>query len=335
MREIGEIVRTMPKVELHVHLEGTLEPELKLRLAERNGIPFPFETVEQVRAAYRFHDLPSFLTGYYEGMDVLRTEADFYDLTSAYLRRAAGEGVRYAEVFFDPQAHTARGIPFGTLLRGIRRAQLDAARRHDLHTQLVMCFLRDHEAGYAMATLLESLPYKEWIVGVGLDSDEHGNPPRKFAEVFRRARQEGYLLTAHCDIDQQDSVEHIRQCLHEIGVDRIDHGSNVLEAPELVAEAQRRGTGFTTCPVSNSWVNGGGTKADEIGRMLAAELAVTVNSDDPAYFGAYLTDNLLALHAELELAPADLVRLQLNAVRASWAPLSIKDRLTTALRAEY
>lgn len=333
MRDVVELVRSMPKVELHVHLEGTLEPELRLRLAERNGIPQPHRTVDEVRAGYRFHDLPSFLTGYYEGVQVLRTEPDFYDLASGYLRRAAEEGVRYAEVFFDPQAHTGRGVPFDVVLRGIRRAQLDAARRHGLHSQLILCLLRDRGAEFAMATLLESLPYRDWIVGIGLDSDEHGHPPREFAAVFRRARQEGYLLTAHCDVGQQDAVEHIRQCLHEIGVDRIDHGSDVLADPELVAEARRRGTGFTCCPVSNSCV-AGDSRAGELGRMLAADLAVTVGSDDPAYFGAYLSDNLLALQAELELTPADLVRLQLNAVRASWAPPSIKERLTTALRAE-
>jgi adenine deaminase len=224
MATMRDFIEKMPKCELHVHIEGTLEPELKFALAERNGVKLPYESVEQLKAAYAFDDLPSFLAVYYEGMSVLLKEPDFYDVTSAYLAKAHAQNVVYAEMFFDPQAHTARGVAFDTVISGIRRAQLDAEKRLGIRSQLIMCFLRDWSAEFAMATLLQSLPYKEWIVGVGLDSDEKNNPPAKFKNVFRRAREEGYLLTMHCDVDQQDSVAHIWQCLNEIDVFRIDHG---------------------------------------------------------------------------------------------------------------
>ena len=314
----------LPKCELHLHIEGTLEPELKFALAERNGIELPHRTAEEARAAYRFDDLTSFLVGYYASMDVLRTEPDFYDLAFGYLRRAAEQRVRYAEIFFDPQAHTARGVPFAVVIGGLRRAVLDAERLHGIRAQLIMCFLRDHSAEFAMATLLESLPYREWIVGVGLDSDERGNPPVKFTDVFARARREGYLLTMHCDVDQDDATEHIRQCLDVIGVDRIDHGVNALEDPDLVAKIRGRGIGLTVCPVSNSLVTDG-TKAAAIRRMLDLDIRVTVNSDDPAYFLAYVTDNLRAVHRELELTRDELVRLERNAFEIAWLPRSVKD----------
>lgn len=195
-----------------------------------------------------------------------------------------------------------------------------------------MCLLRDSQAEYAMATLLESLPYKDWIIGVGLDSDERGNPPEKFAAVFARARAEGYLLTMHCDVDQENSTEHIRQCLEEIGVDRIDHGSNVLEDPALVAEVKRRGLGLTACPVSNRWVTDG-TKSAEIGRLLDEGVRVTINSDDPAYFDAYVLENLLTVQRELNLTREQMITLQRNAVEASWAPPAVRQRLLDKLAA--
>ena len=322
----------MPKCELHLHIEGTLEPDLKFRLAERNGIELPYRTVDEARAAYDFHDLASFLVGYYQGMSVLIAEPDFYELAYAYFETAAAQGVEYAEIFFDPQGHTSRGVGFATVVRGLRRAQLDARRKLGLHSQLIMCFLRDFQAEYAMATLLESLPYKDWIVGVGLDSDERGNPPEKFAAVFARARAEGYLLTMHCDVDQENSVEHIRQCVEDIGVDRIDHGVNILESPALLEEVKRRGIGLTMCPISNRFVTDG-TKSAELGRLLDQGALVSVNSDDPAYFTAYLTANLLTVQRELDLNPTQMITLQRNAIEASWSPPAVRhaflDRLTT------
>ena len=332
MDALHGFIERLPKCELHVHVEGTLEPEMKLALARRNGVALSHDDVEAVRAAYDFHDLPSFLAIYYEGMGVLLKEPDFYDLTYAYLAKARSQNVRYAEMFFDPQAHTARGVGFDIVIRGIRRAQMDAEVRLGIRSQLIMCFLRDWSAEFAMATLLESLPYKEWIVGVGLDSDEKNHPPRKFANVFQRAREEGYLLTMHCDVDQEDSVAHIRQCVDEIGVDRIDHGVNALEDAGLCAEIKRRGLAFTVCPVSNGFVTDG-TKSSEIKRMLDQGLRVTVNSDDPAYFGGYMTENLLAVHREVGLSKAELVQLARNAFEASWLPRSRKDAYLSELDA--
>jgi adenosine deaminase len=270
-----------------------------------------------MRAAYDFDDLASFLAVYYEGMSVLLLERDFYDLATAYFRRAASQGVVYAEVFFDPQAHIPRGVPFQAVVEGFRRAQLDAEARLGLRSRLIMCFLRDLPAESALATLEESLPYRDWIIGVGLDSDERGNPPVKFRHVFERARAEGFRLTMHCDVDQEDSVKHIWQCLDEIGVERIDHGVNSLEDPALVREIQSRGLGLTVCPISNSYV-AGGLKARELKTMLDHGMRATVNSDDPAYFPGYLGENLAAAQGAIGLTREELVQLERNAFTVAW-----------------
>ena len=332
MSALEDFIERLPKCELHVHIEGTLEPEMKFTLARRNGVTLAQDSVKALRAAYDFHDLPSFLAIYYEGMSVLLKEPDFYDVTYAYLAKARSQNVQYAEMFFDPQAHTARGVSFDTVIRGIRRAQMDAEIQLGIRSQLIMCFLRDWSAEFAMATLLESLPYKEWIIGVGLDSDEKNNPPLKFAAVFKRAREEGYLLTMHCDVDQQDSVAHIWQCVDQIGVGRIDHGVNALEDAALCAEIKRRGLALTVCPMSNGVVTDG-TKATEIKRMLDQGMRVTVNSDDPAYFGGYITENLLAVQREAELSQAEIVQLARNAFAASWLPSRRKDAYLAELEA--
>jgi adenosine deaminase len=320
----------LPKAELHVHIEGTLEPDMKLALARRNDVKLPYKNAKRVKAAYDFDDLPSFLAVYYEGMSVLLKEPDFYDVTYAYLAKAHSQNVVYAEMFFDPQAHTARGVAFDTVIRGIRRAQLDAEKRLGIGSQLIMCFLRDWSAEFAMATLLESLPYKQWIVGVGLDSDEKNNPPVKFRSVFRRAREEGYLLTMHCDVDQEDSVPHIWQCLRDIDVARIDHGVNALEDAKLCAEIKRRGLALTVCPISNSFVTDG-TKAAAIKAMLDRGMRVTVNSDDPAYFPGYMTENLMAVQEEADLSKPELLQLTRNAFEAAWLPQASRDRYLAQL----
>ncbi len=241
---MAAFLRGLPKCELHVHIEGTLSPELKLALAERNKIALDQKTVAEVEASYVFDSLASFLTIYYPAMQVLQTEDDFFDLGFAYLTKAASQGVRHAEIFFDPQAHTSRGVPFPTVIGGLRRAVLVAERELGVSAELILCFLRDLTADYAMATLMEALPYKSWIIGVGLDSDERNNPPSKFAAVFARARSEGFFLTMHCDIDQLDSIEHIRQAVEDIGVDHIDHGTNIVESPALVQTVKTRGIGL-------------------------------------------------------------------------------------------
>ena len=304
-------IANLPKAELHVHLEGTIEPELSFALAARNGLKLGFETPEAVLAAYDFYDLPSFLTIYYKAMAVLLTEQDFYDLTFAYLAKTRSQNVLYCEMFFDPQAHTGRGVAFDTVIQGIHRAQVQAASELGVESQLVMCFLRELSAESAMETLLASLPYKNWIVGVGLDSDEKNNPPIKFAEVFARARAEGYKLTMHCDVNQQNTLVHIRQCLDDIVVDRIDHGINSLEDAEICAEIARRGIGLTVCPVSNRFVVQNLT-GDEIRKMLALGMKATINSDDPAYFRAYMNENFVALADDAGFDRGEIAQLVRN-----------------------
>ncbi|HEX7761724.1 MAG TPA: adenosine deaminase [Caulobacteraceae bacterium] len=329
---IASFIHDLPKCELHVHIEGTLEPELKFKLAERNQVALAFKDEAQMRASYVFHDLPSFLGLYYSGMEVLRTASDFYDLAMAYLAKARSQNVLYAEIFFDPQAHTARGVSFDVVIRGLRRAQIDAEQQLGIRSQLIMCFLRDWSAEFAMATLLESLPYKEWIAGVGLDSDEKGNPPSKFRKVFQRAREEGYLLTMHCDVNQEDSVAHIWECVELIGVSRIDHGVNALEDPALCKVLAQRKLGLTVCPISNAFVTDG-PQTDVVGRMLELGLRVTVNSDDPAYFGGYIEENFALVQRELDLDRAALAALSRNAFEAAWLPRPVKDGYLAVLDA--
>jgi adenosine deaminase len=315
--DIAEFVAGLPKCELHLHLEGTLEPELKLALAARNGVDIGQSTVEQVRATYEFDSLASFLAVYYPAMDVLVTEQDFYDLAYAYLSKAAAQNVRYAEMFFDPQVHVGRGVPFESVVRGYHRALQDAERELGVSGALIMCIVRDLPAESAMATLEAALPYTDLLVGLGLDSDERGNPPAKFAEVFDRGRAAGLRLTMHCDIDQENTTEHIRQALEDIRVERLDHGTNMVEDPRLVEIVRQRGLGLTCCPISNGFVTGD-MKAPVIAGLLREGIRVTVNSDDPAYFGGYVTENLVALAEAAALTPAELVQLERNAFEVAW-----------------
>lgn len=312
-----DFIESLPKAELHVHLEGTLEPEHIFALAKKNGIPLEYKTPEEVIDAYDFYDLPSFLKIYYAAMEVLQTEEDFYELAYHYFERAAAQNLVYAEPFFDPQAHTSRGVEFSTVLNGIHRAQLDAKNNLGLETNLIMCFLRDMSAESAAEHLEMAVPYKDWIVGVGLDSDEKDNPPSKFAEVFARARSLGLKLTMHCDVNQKDILEHIGECLELIEVDRIDHGINVLEDDALSAEVASRGLGLTVCPVSNRFVVQSLT-GDELKKMLELGIKATVNSDDPAYFRAYMNENLFALAEEADFSKADILQLTRNAFEISW-----------------
>jgi adenosine deaminase len=328
----ASFIDAMPKAELHLHIEGTLEPELRFELAARNGLSLPYESAAQMRSAYSFHDLTSFLVGYYEAMSVLRGEQDFYDLAMAYFRTASAQGVVYAEVFFDPQAHTSRGIGFDAVVEGLHRARLDAQAHLGLRAQLIMCFLRDMSADSAMATLEQSLPHRDKIIGVGLDSDERDNPPVKFRQVFDRARAEGYHLTMHCDVDQADAVGHIWQCLDDIGVERIDHGVNCLEDDALVARLDRDGIGLTVCPISNRFVTDG-LKAAELKTMLDRSLRATVNSDDPAYFGAYVNQNLAAAQEAVGLTAAEVVRLVRNSFEIAWISPADRDRYVADLDA--
>jgi adenosine deaminase len=332
LSELASFIAGLPKAELHLHIEGTLEPELKFELAARNNLTLPYASVDEMRAAYDFNSLASFLTIYYEGMNVLLTEQDFYDLAMAYFRKAHSQNVVYAEIFFDPQGHTSRGVAFETVIKGFRRAQEDAEKTLGLRTQLIMCFLRDLSAESAMETLESSLPYGDWIVGVGLDSDERGNPPIKFKAVFDRARKEGFRLTMHCDVDQENSVGHIWQCLDEIKVERIDHGVNSLEDPALIKEINKRELGLTVCPISNGFVTDG-LKAPEIKQLLDNGVRATLNSDDPAYFNGYMTENFLAVHEAINLSKGEIVRLSRNAFDVTWLPQEDRKAYVDALEA--
>jgi adenosine deaminase len=330
MSELASFIEGLPKAELHLHIEGTLEPELKFALAERNGLELPYASIEEARAAYDFNDLTSFLVGYYEGMSVLLTEPDFFDLAMAYFRKARSQNVVYAEIFFDPQGHTSRGVAFDTIIEGFQRARREADASLGIRSELIMCFLRDMSAESAMETLEQSLPHKDGIIGVGLDSDERGNPPTKFKEVFARARDEGYHLTMHCDVDQENSVDHIWQCLNEIGVERIDHGVNALEDDALIEEIKSRGLGLTVCPISNGYVTDG-LKSDEVKRMLDRDVRVTINSDDPAYFLAYVNENLVALQEAANLTRDEMVQLAKNGFTISWLADDEKARYLSAV----
>lgn len=314
---MNKFIDTMPKAELHVHLEGTLEPDLSFALAQKNGIELPYDSPEALLRAYDFNDLPSFLAIYYKAMNVLQDESDFFELAWRYLLKAKEQNIVYAEMFFDPQAHTSRGVGFDTVIRGIRRAQDKAAAELGVETQLILCFLRDMSAESAMQTLLQALPYKHWLVGVGLDSDEKDNPPLKFAAVFARARNEGFKLTMHCDVNQKDTLVHIGQVLNDIHVDRIDHGVNSLEDPALCEVIRERGLGLTVCPVSNRFCVQDLT-AGHIRRMLQLGMRATVNSDDPAYFRAYMNENLRALHEEGTLSKDEIVQLVRNGFLVAW-----------------
>ena len=330
MDNLNDFIAGMPKAELHVHIEGTLEPDLKFQLAKRNNLDLPYQSEEEMRAAYDFDDLPSFLKIYYEGMGVLITEQDFYDLTWKYLEKAHSQNVLYAEIFFDPQAHTSRGISFETAITGIHRALTDGAEKLGIKTNLIMCFLRDMSADSAIEALEQSLPYREWILGVGLDSDERNNPPIKFKDVFARAREESYRLTMHCDVDQENSTTHIWQTLNDIGVDRIDHGVNCLEDEALCSEIIKRSLALTVCPISNGYVTDG-LKADEIRMMLEKGIRVTVNSDDPAYFPGYMTENLIAPQQAAKLSKEQVIQLAVNAFEGSWLSQPEKNGLRQKL----
>jgi adenosine deaminase len=314
---MNKFIDTMPKAELHVHLEGTLEPDLSFALAQKNGIALPYDSPEALLRAYDFHDLPSFLAVYYKAMNVLQDEGDFFELTWRYLLKAKEQNIVYAEMFFDPQAHTSRGVAFDTVIHGIHRAQEKAAAELGVETQLILCFLRDVTAESAMETLLLALPYKHWLVGVGLDSDEKDNPPLKFAAVFALARSEGLKLTMHCDVNQKNTLVHIGQVLNDIRVDRIDHGVNSLEDPALCEVIRERGLGLTVCPVSNRFCVQDLT-ATHIRRMLLLDMRATVNSDDPAYFRAYMNENLHALHEEGGLRKDEIVQLVRNGFTVAW-----------------
>jgi adenosine deaminase len=311
--QLRAIVQGMPKAELHIHIEGSLEPELIFAMAQRNGVSLAYPSVEALRAAYAFTDLQSFLDIYYAGASVLLTERDFYDMTAAYLERAHADNVRHAEIFFDPQTHTARGVPFETVVNGIWRACQDGP----ISAALIMCFLRHLPEEEAIATLEEALPFRDKIIGVGLDSSEVGHPPEKFARVYDRARELGLHLVAHAG--EEGPPAYIESALDVLNVERIDHGVRCLESPELVARLVREKVPLTVCPLSNVKLRVFDVMAEHnLRALLDAGLVATVNSDDPAYFGGYMNDNFIAAFEALRLDASHARQLARNSFAASF-----------------
>ena len=316
-------IQALPKAELHIHLEGALEPELALGFARRNRMALRFGSVEELRKSYQFTGLQSFLNLYYECTAALVTEQDFYDLTLSYLRRAADDGVRHAELFFDPQSHTSRGVSFETVITGIRHALELGKQQYRISSNLIMCFLRHLSAEQAMETLEVALPFKQWIVGVGLDSSELGHPPMKFAEVFIRAGQEGFRRVAHAG--EEGPPDYIWQALDVLRAERIDHGVRALEDVSLIRRLAKEQIALTVCPLSN--VRLGvfpSISQHNLKRLLDAGLLVTINSDDPAYFGGYVSDNYVAVQEALALNRDDIERLAANSFKASFLPAETK-----------
>lgn len=307
----------LPKAELHLHLEGALEPELMFELAQRNQIDIPFKSVEEVRAAYRFSNLQDFLDIYYQGAGVLITEQDFYDLTMAYLKKVAADACRHVEVFFDPQTHTDRGIDIGIVISGISRALADGQAHLGISSKLILCFLRHLDEEAAFATLAAAEPYLDTIFGVGLDSSEVGHPPSKFARVFEAARAKGLHLFAHAG--EEGPPAYVWEALDLLKIDRIDHGNRALEDDALVARIAQDGLTLTVCPLSNlSLCVVKDLKAHPLRTMLEKGLKATINSDDPAYFGGYLNTNWLAIAEALDLGKDELVTLAQNSFAGSY-----------------
>jgi adenosine deaminase len=317
MSSIEAYIQGLPKAELHLHIEGTLEPEMVFELARKHGVRLRYPSVDALREAYRFSDLQSFLDVYYAGADVLRDEDDFYALTWAYLRKAHAQGVVHAEIFFDPQTHTARAVSFDAVIGGIRRALIEGQRTFGITHRLILCFLRHLSADDAMRTLESALPYSNSIAAVGLDSSEAGHPPEKFDAVFARARREGFLTVAHAG--EEGPPEYIRQALDVLKVSRIDHGVRCEEDPELVERLVRERIPLTVCPLSNVMLKVFERAEDHnLKRLLDRGVCVTVNSDDPAYFGGYVAENYLAMHDSLGLSRGDIATLARNSIEASF-----------------
>lgn len=327
-----ELIRALPKAELHVHIEGTFEPELMFSIAQRNQIDIPYKSVEEVKQAYNFHNLQSFLDIYYAGANVLIHEQDFYDLAWAYFEKCAEDNVVHTEMFFDPQTHTDRGIAFEVVLNGLQRACDDAQSKLGITSHLIMCFLRHLSEEAAFKTLEQALPYKDQIVGVGLDSSEVGHPPSKFERVFAKAREEGFLIVAHAG--EEGPAEYVWEALDLLKVNRIDHGVRSEEDPKLMARLIAEKMPLTVCPLSNLKLRVVDDMAEHnIRRLLQQGVHVTVNSDDPSYFGGYMNDNFIAIAESLDLSHEELKQLAINSFEASFISDQEKQNWTAKINA--
>jgi len=316
---LEEFIRGLPKAELHLHLEGSLEPEMLMRLAQQNKVDLPFDSIEEVRKAYQFTQLQDFLDIYYAGMGVLQTEQDFYDLTTAYLQRCKEDGVVHVEVFFDPQGHTERGLPFQVAADGIVGALKEGHSKFGISSHLIMCFLRHLSEEDAYQTYAQAEPYfaDQRMIGIGLDSSEQGYPPSKFKNIFETARNDGLKTVAHAG--EEGPPAYVREAIELLQIDRIDHGNRALEDQELVADIKRRGLALTVCPLSNLRLCVvDDLKNHPLKKMLDQGLCATVNSDDPAYFGGYLLANFIAISNALNLTRTDVVQLTNNSIIGSF-----------------
>ena len=332
MSDLAQFIRGLPKAELHLHIEGSLEPELMFELGQRNGVALPFKTVEAVREAYAFSNLQDFLDIYYQGAGVLITARDFTDLTMAYFRRVAADGCRHVELFFDPQTHTDRGVAFATVMEGLLAGQARAERDLGITSSLILCFLRHLDEAAAFATLKAAEPWLDRIQGVGLDSSEVGHPPLKFARVFRAARAKGLKLVAHAG--EEGPPEYVWEALDILDVDRIDHGNRALEDPALVKRLVHDGKTLTVCPLSNlKLCVVGDLKDHPLRTMLALGLKATINSDDPAYFGGYLGQNWIETAEALSLTREELITLARNSFTGSFLPADAVKRHLAAIDA--
>jgi adenosine deaminase len=330
---IDDFIKGMPKAELHLHIEGTFEPELMFKIAGRNNIHLKYKSMEEIREAYKFSNLQEFLDIYYEGARILNVEEDFYELTWAYLEKAVSQNVLHAEIFFDPQTHTGRSIDFSTVVNGIHKALDDAKEKLDISTKLIMCFLRDFDESSAMEILEEALEYRDLITAVGLDSAEVGNPPSKFRNVFDRAREAGFLTVAHGG--EEGPAQYVREALDILKVSRIDHGNHCLDDKELTEELIQRKIPLTVCPLSNLRLK----VIDKIEDhplliMMQKGLMVTINSDDPAYFGGYINENYLVIARALKLTADNICTLAENSFMASFLEESEKEKMLSRLH-EY
>lgn len=321
---ITEFIKNIPKCELHLHIEGTLEPELMFKIAERNRLHIKYDSIEDLKKAYNYADLQGFLNIYYESAKVLITEADFYDLTYAYLEKASSQNVLHTEIFFDPQTHTSRGIEFSTVINGIVKALNDAEKKYGISSKLIMCFLRDLDADSALKTLELALPYKKLIAAIGLDSAEVGNPPAKFDGVFKTAQSLGFLSVAHAG--EEGPAEYIWGALNTLNVHRIDHGNKAIEDTALIEKLSQSKTPLTMCPLSNLKLS----VIDDLSKhplkkMMERGIVVTVNSDDPAYFGGYINENYIAVAEALNLTCEEITQLAKNSFNASF--LSTEEKI--------
>ena len=320
-----ELIRVLPKTELHVHIEGTFEPELMFEIAQRNHIQIPYQSVEEIKQAYNFHNLQSFLDIYYAGANVLVHEQDFYDLAWAYFEKCAEDKVVHTEMFFDPQTHTERGVEFATVLNGLKRACTDAKDKLGISSQLIMCFLRHLSEEDAFKTLEQALAFKDDIIAVGLDSSEVGHPPSKFERVFAKAREAGFLIVAHAG--EEGPPEYVWEALDLLRVNRIDHGVRSDEDPALLQRLIDEKMPLTVCPLSNLKLCVVEDMAEHnIHRLLKQGVHVTINSDDPSYFGGYMNDNFLAVHTALNLSNDELKQLAINSFEASFIDSAEKQK---------